>query len=56
MSKVNTDVISITREYLEMGGKKMTDKEWKCWCYEIVNNVGLNLYEEIIEQRKSEVK
>jgi hypothetical protein len=56
MSRVDTNVLSISRKYLEMGNEKMTDKEWEYWCYEIVNNVGLGLYEKIINNRDKEVK
>tara|TARA_Y100000310_G_C20072147_1_gene529893 strand:- start:78 stop:317 length:240 start_codon:yes stop_codon:yes gene_type:complete len=55
MSKVDKNVISISREYLEMGGMKMTDQEWKWFCYElvenVVENVVLDLYEMIMKRR-----
>jgi hypothetical protein len=47
-TELNNNIIEISREYLEMGGVKMTDKQWEFFCHILVNKSVLDLYEEIV--------
>ena len=47
-TELNKNHLIISREYLEMGGVKMTDKQWKFFCHILVNETVLDLYEEIV--------
>ncbi len=47
-TELNKNHLIISREYLEMGGVKMTDKQWEFFCHILVNNTVLDLYEEIV--------
>ena len=44
----NKNHLIISREYLEMSGVKMTDKQWEFFCHILVNKTVLDLYEEIV--------
>jgi len=47
-TELNKNHLIISREYLEMGGVKMTDKQWEYFCHILVNKRVLDLYEEIV--------
>jgi hypothetical protein len=47
-TELNKNHLIISREYLEMGGVKMTDKQWEFFCHILVNKTVLDLYEEIV--------
>ena len=47
-TELNKNHLIISREYLEMGGDKMTDKQWEFFCHILVNKTVLDLYEEIV--------